>query len=126
MVQKTVLRVNDICCHKCKTKLLKAVSGLQGVDKVEVDGAKGTMSVTGDADPYDIIVRTRRKTGKFAEVLSIGPDDNKKPEENKKPDDNKKPEENQKAHIHIPFTCPICDRIPFIPITQPTPQCHIL
>ncbi|KAL7089810.1 hypothetical protein ACP275_12G000700 [Erythranthe tilingii] len=127
MVQKTVLRVNDISCHKCKTKLLKAVSGLQGVDKVEVDGAKGTMSVTGDADPYEIIVRTRRKTGKFAEVVSIGPppkpDDNKKPEEKEKPGD-------QKAHIHIPFTCPICERIPFIPIMtrweEPTPQCHIL
>ncbi|KAL8034051.1 hypothetical protein ABFX02_12G001900 [Erythranthe guttata] len=127
MVQKTVLRVNDISsCHKCKTKLLKAVSGLQGVDKVEVDGAKGIMSVTGDADPYEIIVRTRRKTGKFAEVVSIGPPP--KPDENKKPEDqNKKPE--YQNIDHMPFTCPICDRIPFIPTTrweEPTPQCHIL
>ncbi|KAI3450981.1 hypothetical protein Pfo_007646 [Paulownia fortunei] len=71
MVQKTVLKV-EISCHKCKTKLLKAVSGLQGVDKVEVDGEKGTLSVTGDADPYEIIVKVR-KAGKFADVVSVGP-----------------------------------------------------
>lgn len=54
---------------------------------MEVDGAKGTLSVTGDADPYDIIVKTR-KVGKFAEVVSIGPPP--KPQE-KKPEE-KKPE----------------------------------
>ncbi|GFP83634.1 hypothetical protein PHJA_000506800 [Phtheirospermum japonicum] len=86
MVQKTVLKV-DLSCEKCKKKILKAVTGLQGVDKVEIDGAKGTLSVTGDADPYAIIVKTR-KTVKFAQVLSIGPPpkpEGKKPEE-KKPD----------------------------------------
>ncbi|PIN15767.1 Copper chaperone [Handroanthus impetiginosus] len=71
MVQKTVLKV-DVSCHKCKTKVLKAVLGLQGIDKVEVDGATGTLSVTGDADPYEIIVKVR-KAGKFAEIMSVGP-----------------------------------------------------
>ncbi|XP_057806859.1 heavy metal-associated isoprenylated plant protein 43-like [Salvia miltiorrhiza] len=126
MVQKTVLKVN-ISCDKCKTNILKAVSGLQGVDKVEVDGAKGTVSVTGDADPYEIIVKTR-KAGKFAEVVSIGPPP--KPQE-KKPEQ-KKPEEKKadhKPHDHIPFICPLCERLPVFPITpseQPTPQCNIL
>ncbi|KAI3461937.1 hypothetical protein Pfo_018600 [Paulownia fortunei] len=134
MVQKTVLKV-DISCEKCKTKLLKAVSGLQGVDKVEVDGAKGTLSVTGDADPYEIIVKTR-KAGKYAEVVSIGPPPApQKQEEKKKPDEKKaeekKPEQKPQPQIqiHTPFTCPICERIPVIPMTrweEPSPQCSIL
>lgn len=37
-----------------------------------MDADKGTISVTGDADPYDIIVRTR-KVGKFVELASVGP-----------------------------------------------------
>lgn len=99
---------------------------------MEVDGAKGTLSVTGDADPYDIIVKTR-KAGKFAEVVSIGPPpkpQEKKPEE-KKPEA-KKPEEKPKDHVHhTPFMCPICERIPVIPMTRweeptPQPQCNIL
>ncbi|KAH1163552.1 hypothetical protein GYH30_001866 [Glycine max] len=71
MVKKTVLKV-DISCLKCKTKLLKIVSSLQGVDKIEADEGKGTLTVTGDADPYEIIVRIR-KAGKHAEVVSVGP-----------------------------------------------------
>lgn len=45
---------------------------LEGVDKIEVDGAKSTLTVTGDADPIEVIVRAR-KLGKFAEVVSVGP-----------------------------------------------------
>ncbi|KAL0391467.1 UNVERIFIED_CONTAM: hypothetical protein Slati_4531800 [Sesamum latifolium] len=135
MVKKTVLKV-DISCEKCKTKILKAVSGIPGVDKVEIDGAKGTLSVTGDADPYEIIVKTR-KAGKFAQVVSIGPPPPPPPQkqdvqEKKKPEA-KKPEEKkaQAAHeTHIPFpACPIYDRIPVIPLTRwedPNPYCSIL
>ncbi|KAL2532540.1 Copper transport protein family [Abeliophyllum distichum] len=132
MVQKTVLKV-DISCEKCKKKLLKAVSGLQGIDKVEADGAKGTLTVTGEADPYEIIVKTR-KAGKYVEVVSIGPppappkqDGPKKPEE-KKPNQ-KKPDDKVQADIHTPFTSPICESIPVIPATrweEPSPQCSIM
>jgi hypothetical protein len=45
---------------------------IAGVDKVEVDAAKGTLTVTGNADPCEIIVCIR-KAGKCAEVVSIGP-----------------------------------------------------
>ncbi|PIN16624.1 Copper chaperone [Handroanthus impetiginosus] len=140
MAQKTVLKV-DISCQKCKKKVLKAVSGLPGVDKVEIDGAKGTVSVTGDADadPYEIIVKTR-KAGKYAEVVSIGAPpkqeaEKKKPDHEKKPEE-KKPQEQQKTpqiHDHIsalPFIPrPICERIPVVPMTrweEPTQQCSIL
>ncbi|XP_010940108.1 heavy metal-associated isoprenylated plant protein 2-like [Elaeis guineensis] len=71
MVKRTVLKV-DISCQKCKQKLIHAVCGIEGVDKIEVDGAKSTLTVTGDADPIEVIVRAR-KLGKFAEVVSIGP-----------------------------------------------------
>ncbi|KAL0432095.1 UNVERIFIED_CONTAM: hypothetical protein Sradi_0835500 [Sesamum radiatum] len=136
MVHKTVLKV-DISCEKCKTKILKAVSGIPGVDKVEIDGAKGTLSVTGDADPYEIIVKTR-KAGKFAQVVSIGPPPpppQKQDVQEKKKPEAKKPQEKkaQETHeTHIPFpACPIYDRIPIIPVTpwgreDPNPHCSIL
>ncbi|KAK2990414.1 hypothetical protein RJ640_011162 [Escallonia rubra] len=139
MVLKTVLRV-DITCEKCKKKLLKAVSGLQGVDKIEIDGAKGTLTVTGEADPYEIIVRTK-KAGKFVEVVSIGtpPAPPKKPDE-KKPDEKKPPEQKKpyqigQAHIHMPnYYCPVCDRMPMpmpVPVymtrgEEPNPSCTIM
>ncbi|CAN0861652.1 Heavy metal-associated isoprenylated plant protein 34 [Linum grandiflorum] len=70
-MQRTVVRV-DISCSKCKKKILKAVSLVPGVDKVEIDEVKGTVAVTGNADPYEIITRIRKR-GKDVEVLSIGP-----------------------------------------------------
>ncbi|KAK2998871.1 hypothetical protein RJ639_022881 [Escallonia herrerae] len=142
MVLKTVLKV-DITCEKCKKKLLKAVSGLQGVDKIEIDRTKGTLTVTGEADPYEIIVRTK-KAGKFVEVVSIGPPpappkkpDEKKPDEKKadekKPPEQKKPDQIAQAHIHMPnYYCPVCDQMPMpVPVymarwEEPTPSCTIM
>ncbi|OVA08746.1 hypothetical protein BVC80_551g52 [Macleaya cordata] len=43
-----------------------------GVDKVEVDAALSTFTVTGDADPYEVVIRAR-KSIKVVEVVSIGP-----------------------------------------------------
>ncbi|KAH8479379.1 hypothetical protein Peur_050234 [Populus x canadensis] len=132
MAQRTVLKV-DISCEKCKKKLLKAVSTLEGVDKIEADQAKGTLTVTGNADPYEIIMRTR-KTGKHADVVSIGPPpappkQEKKPQE-KKPEE-KKPEE--KAQIHDPHTCHQCRQIYLMqmpmsmaPCYEPNPSCSVM
>ncbi|OAY60786.1 heavy metal-associated isoprenylated plant protein 43 [Manihot esculenta] len=134
MVQRTVLKV-DVSCQKCKTKLLKAVSALQGVDKMEVDEGKGTLTVTGNADPYEIIVRTR-KAGKYADVVSIGappPPPKQEPPKKPGPDENKKKQEEkktteQKAQIHDPLTCPQCQRIVFVPVgyEEPSPSCSIM
>ncbi|KAK9285066.1 hypothetical protein L1049_024251 [Liquidambar formosana] len=131
MVQRTVLKV-DISCQKCKKKLLKAVSGLEGVEKVEVDVAKGTLTVTGDADPYEVIVRTR-KAGKFAEVVSVGPPpappkkDGKEKADEKKGDE-KKPE--PKAEIPMPcYTYPICEPVGFVRVDrwdEPNASCSIM
>ncbi|KAF5463101.1 hypothetical protein F2P56_019044 [Juglans regia] len=131
MVQKTVLKVN-IACLKCKKNLLKAVTSLQGVDKVEADAAKGTLTVTGDADPYEIIVRTR-KTGKFAEVVSIGAPP--KPGDGQKSNpDGKKPADGQKGQVLIPYyipqtSCLVCERVPVVHVgcrDEPYPSCSIL
>ncbi|KAJ9172748.1 hypothetical protein P3X46_015958 [Hevea brasiliensis] len=131
MVQRTVLKV-DVSCQKCKKKLLKAVSALEGVDKIEVDEGKGTLTVTGNADPYEIIVRTR-KAGKHAEVVSIGPPPpppkqgpQKKAEAEEKKKEEKKTE--QKAQIHDPLTCLQCQRIVVVPMgyEEPSPSCSIM
>ncbi|GAV90942.1 HMA domain-containing protein [Cephalotus follicularis] len=133
MVQRTVLKV-EISCEKCKKQLLKAVSALQGVDKIEIDAAKGTLTVTGDADPYEIIVRAR-KVGKFAEVISIGPppkqDAKKKPEENK-PKEKKSEDKEQEQHAqlcHTPHCCPICQQMGMVQVArydEPNMPCTIM
>jgi hypothetical protein len=62
----------------------------QGVDKIEIDSEKGTMTVTGGVDPVDVVDATRRKAGKRADVVTIGSattaPSSSKPEEKKKPE----------------------------------------
>lgn len=109
------------------------------MEKIEIDEAKGTLSVTGDADPYEVIVRSR-KAGKFAEVISIGPppappkqDGPKKPEE-KKPGPIPKPEPIAQMYGPppplMPPVCTCCQGLPHVVhVTrreEPTPQCFIL
>ncbi|KAH9711296.1 hypothetical protein KPL71_019706 [Citrus sinensis] len=129
MVQRTVLKV-DISCQKCKKQLLRAVSSIQGVDKIEIDAAKGTLTVTGDADAYEIIVRTR-KVGKFVEVVSIGPPSAPPKQDAQTMPEGKKPEKKseQKAQIHNPHTCPLCDRMTVVHMDQyqePTVSCSVM
>ncbi|KAK1686122.1 hypothetical protein QYE76_046970 [Lolium multiflorum] len=88
--KRTVLRV-DTSCGKCKRKVLLAVSSLQGVDKIEIDSEKGTMTVTGGVDPVDVVEATRRKACKRADIVTIGSatttaPSSSKPEEKKKPE----------------------------------------
>ncbi|KAF6144238.1 hypothetical protein GIB67_004911 [Kingdonia uniflora] len=131
MVQKTVLKV-DLSCKKCKKKLLKAVSGLEGVDKIELDAAKSTLTVTGTTDPYKIVVRSRR-INKLAEIVTIGPPPPPpKPDAQKKPDD-KKPEEKkpeQKPQVNMYHTCRMCEgsvfRVPYYHWEEPNMSCSIL
>ncbi|KAK9062012.1 hypothetical protein SSX86_019196 [Deinandra increscens subsp. villosa] len=87
MVQITVLKVR-LSCEKDRRKLMKSISTLCGVDKIEIDTAKETITVTGDADPFTIITRAR-KVMKCIEIMTVGPPP-KKPEE-KKPEETKKP-----------------------------------
>ncbi|KAG9449711.1 hypothetical protein H6P81_009676 [Aristolochia fimbriata] len=124
MVTRTVLKV-DISCMKCKKKLLKAISGLEGIDKIELDPAKNTITVTGDADPVQIIIRTR-KTGKTAEVVSIGPPapppkkdvagggggGQKKGEEKKGGGEKKSEDHKAQGPVPVlPHTCYVCEQM---------------
>lgn len=65
---------------------------LSGVDKIEVDSEKSTMTVTGTVDPVDV-VKQARKAGRRASVLTIGSPpktaEEKKPEQEKKTEDKK-------------------------------------
>ncbi|XP_062102451.1 heavy metal-associated isoprenylated plant protein 43-like [Humulus lupulus] len=134
MLQKTVLKV-DLSCLKCRKKLLKAVSALEGVDKIEVDGAKGTLSITGKADPYKIIV-SARKVGKHADVVSVGPppkpaEPQKKAEGKGGSDENKNKKKGNEAEsvIYNPHTCPQCETLVFIPLdrwNEPYHSCSIM
>ena len=102
---------------------------IAGVDKVEADAAKGTLTVTGDTDPYEIIVRTR-KAGKFAEVVSIGPPPAppKKPDE-KKPGEKKPDTKIEVQNPYMPHNCLVCERVAMVPVgrwDEPNPPCSIL
>ncbi|KAK6924402.1 hypothetical protein RJ641_010602 [Dillenia turbinata] len=66
MVQ-TVLKV-DVSCLKCKKQLLKSISQLIGVDKIEVDAAKGASRSRPIRD-HNAIEESR----KFVDVLVLGP-----------------------------------------------------
>ncbi|KAM0932889.1 putative heavy metal-associated domain, HMA, heavy metal-associated domain superfamily [Dioscorea sansibarensis] len=143
MVKRIVLKV-DVSCQKCKKKLMQAISRLQGVDKIEIDVIKSTVTVTGDADPIKVIMRTR-KAGKFADVISIGPpppppkqaaEPSKKKTEEKKPTNTtakeKKPEPPPLPSpppplpaivIHTPSSCPMCQHVP---VHDPQPSCVVM
>ncbi|KAL6844429.1 hypothetical protein ACP4OV_026102 [Aristida adscensionis] len=132
MSKRTVLRV-DTSCAKCKRKVLQAISGLQGVDKIEVDTEKGTMTVTGSVDPVDVIVQAR-KAGRRAQVVTIGPPpkpEEKKPEEKgeKKPAaaaDKKAPEPPAVVFHHVP-SWPPCPSYPERVVYQyDPPPCSIM
>lgn len=89
------------------------------MDKVEADASKGTLTVTGDCDPYEIIVRTR-KVGKFVEVVSIGPPP--KPQE-KKPEPKKEEKKPDPRPQHI---CMPCDYYVVRACDEPNPSCSIM
>ncbi|KAK1305726.1 hypothetical protein QJS10_CPA10g01330 [Acorus calamus] len=108
MAKRTVLKV-DISGQKCKRQLFQAVSKLQGVDKIEINVDKGMLAVTGDADPIDIIMQTR-KTYKFAKVVTIGPP----PQPSKSDGDEEHGEGNKsdrQVQSQVPVTCVVCKQI---------------
>ncbi|KAI4965591.1 heavy metal-associated isoprenylated plant protein 2-like [Hordeum vulgare subsp. vulgare] len=121
MSKRTVLRV-DTSCAKCKRKVLLAVSGLQGVDKIEVDSEKGTMTVTGGVDPVHVVEATRRKAGKRADVLTIGPPPPpaSKPEEKKKPEQHWEPEKRHAAAERSAPEPPVTVYVHHVPVPPPS------
>ncbi|XP_034683471.1 heavy metal-associated isoprenylated plant protein 12-like [Vitis riparia] len=123
MAQRTVLKV-DIWCPKCQKKLLQAVSGLEGVNTIDIDATKGLLTVTGEADPYEIIVRAR-KACKHAEVVTIGPPPAPSKKAGKEKPEQKKPD----TKVHSSDNCPTCQRFAVIYLDrweEPNVICSIL
>ncbi|KAL6007154.1 Inositol-pentakisphosphate 2-kinase [Asimina triloba] len=92
--QKTVVSV-DMLCLKCQKKVMKLVAGVEGINSIVLDSAKGTATIIGDADPV-VIIKKVRKFRKSAALVSIGP-----PKEEKK--------ENKELHSCVPKTCQKCN-----------------
>ena len=76
--------------------------GCAGIDQVTADAAKGILTVVGEVDPVCVITRVR-KTGKDAEIISVGPPKKPDPPKPEKPDnDPPKP---------LPLSCPQCQYV---------------
>ncbi|KAK9102425.1 hypothetical protein Sjap_019679 [Stephania japonica] len=107
--KKIVLKVS-INCSKCKTQVLKAVTKLEGINSVAVDGEKGTVTVVGEVDPVEVTCGLR-KTGKEVEIVSVGP--NKPPE---KPPEPSKP---------LPPCCNDCQLVAEIMLSKNTKKLYV-
>jgi hypothetical protein len=111
--------------------------GGAGVDKVEVDSEKSTMTVTGAVDPVDVIVQAR-KAGRRASVLTIGPppklaEEKKKPAEQDKKKttaadaEKKAPETPATVFVHHVPSWPACPRYQErVVYEQDPPPCSIM
>ncbi|XP_057969877.1 heavy metal-associated isoprenylated plant protein 2-like [Malania oleifera] len=95
-MKKTELKVN-INCQKCQTAVLRSITKLPGVNEVAVDGEKRTVTVLGRVDPVKVASAVR-KTGKMAEILTVGPP---------KPPDTK-PNVPSEPPRSLPVTCNDC------------------
>ncbi|GLJ20136.1 hypothetical protein SUGI_0365540 [Cryptomeria japonica] len=69
MKRTTVISVQIYCC-KCKQDVMKAAAGVDGVDSIQVDSSKNTVTVIGEADPVEVAKKIR-KLKKNAEIVTV-------------------------------------------------------
>lgn len=62
-------------CEGCERKVKKAVEGMKGVTKVEVEPKQHKLTVTGYVDPNKVLQRVRHRTGKKADFWPYVPYD---------------------------------------------------
>lgn len=110
LLQKTVVAV-DLLCSKCRKKVMKLISTVEGINSIVLDPSKNTVTVIGEADPVCIIKKVR-KFRSSAQIISIGP-----PKEEKK-------DERKEAIVSLPRTCQKCDV--WYVVGQDYTPCHIL
>ena len=109
MLQKTVVSV-ELLCSKCKKKVMKLISSVEGINSIVLAPSKSTVTVIGEADPVRIIKKVR-EFRRSAQIISIGPPKDEKPK-CEKPKDAKQKDEKQKqktATPSLPRTCQKCD-----------------
>ena len=80
-MMKLVLKV-ELYDNKVKTKAMKAVSGLSGVESVSVHMKDLKMTIIGEADPVTVVGKLRKLC--HVEIVSVGPAKEEKKEEAKK------------------------------------------
>ncbi|KAF5789688.1 putative heavy metal-associated domain, HMA, heavy metal-associated domain superfamily [Helianthus annuus] len=95
MHQRIELKVN-MYSGKCRRNVLKSVTKLSGIDQVSVDLEKETLVIVGNVDPVSVVKRVE-KTGKRADIVSVGPP--------------KKPDPPKCEPIKIAYGHPVCTNV---------------
>ncbi|CAK9178496.1 unnamed protein product [Ilex paraguariensis] len=111
--KKTIVSV-DLLCSKCRKKVMKLISSVEGINSIVLDPSKNTVTVTGEADPVRIIKKVR-KFSRSAQIISVGPPKDEKKDEKK----------NDTAMLSLPRTCQKCD-VWYVVSDDYFPQCNIL
>ncbi|KAL1823366.1 hypothetical protein ACET3Z_010144 [Daucus carota] len=111
MSKKTVVSV-DLLCSKCRKKVMKLISSIEGINSIVLDPSKNTVTVIGESDPVCIIKQVR-KFRSTAQIMSIGP-----------PKVEEKKDEKKEAFPSLPRTCQRCDV--WYVVGQDYTPCHIL
>ncbi|XP_057517576.1 heavy metal-associated isoprenylated plant protein 39-like [Amaranthus tricolor] len=70
--KRIVLKMSSSNSKKSQQKILRAVTKIEGVEKLEMDGHKGTLTVVGDVEPVPIF-KALKKIGETPEIVTVGP-----------------------------------------------------